>query len=382
MRGNCSMELAIGLWAMSLAYVGGVACSLSDSLRPAFAVNRMQGRVLEIIQDPAQQTTLLSLAAEHKAMSTKIDLMQLVRTIFFPSSSSLCTIVQQLETFTAQQATLQASTNALQPLVFATEKLSTRLESFDSTTVGALAKLEGLVVELAGNLNDIRDIGRSSTNTSRKRHSSISPPLSPEFPPLKRRKFDLAPSSPEIVPSSQPNSVGDDDSVDEPPSAVPTARSSTALPQLCPILFTPTQVEYNLNNQISPVPTPCPLAKQKTNLTQFHSSRSLKNTDGMVDSSQDANITEHSRPSFPQPPQIPPGREVHDHKQTPCQVGISHTFSNNFTRPILRLSRRSPTYFPANLRCLRLLKHRILINQYQPLQLWPFIPPSFLRMCK
>ena len=57
------------------------------------AVNRMQGRVLEIVRDPAQQTTLLSLAAEHKAMSTKIDLMQLVRTISFPSSSSLCTIV-------------------------------------------------------------------------------------------------------------------------------------------------------------------------------------------------------------------------------------------------------------------------------------------------
>ena len=63
---------------------------LTTRIRP---VNRIQERVLEVVREPAQQTTLLSLAAEHKAMSTKIDLMQLVRTIPFLSSSSLCTII-------------------------------------------------------------------------------------------------------------------------------------------------------------------------------------------------------------------------------------------------------------------------------------------------
>jgi hypothetical protein len=294
----------------------------------------MQGRVLEIVREPAQQTTLLSLAAESKAMSTKVDLMQLVRAISFPSSSSLCTIVQQLETFIAQQATLQASINALQPLVFATEKLSSRLESFESVTANALAKLEDLVVEIAANLNDIkcsRDVEReSNTNSSKKRHSSISPPPSPEFPPFKRRKYDLTPSSPEIIPSSQPNSVGENDSFDEPTSCtVPAMCSSNALPLLCPTPYTPTQAEYKLSNANSPVPTPCPLEKQKANPAQSYSSRSLKGTNVMVGPFQDANIKECPRASFPQLPQIPPGPAVDDHRKTPYQVGISHIVLNN-----------------------------------------------------
>ena len=315
----------------------------------------MQGRVLEIVREPAQQTTLLSLAAEHKAMSTKVDLMQLVRTISFPSSSSLCTIVQQLETFIAQQATLQASINAIQPLVFATEKLSSRLESFESATANSLAKLEDLVVEIAANLNDTkhsRDIERdSSTNSSKRRHSSISPPPSPEFPPFKRRKYDLAPSSPEIIPSSQPNSIGENDSFDEPTSStVPAMRSSNALPLLCPTPLTPTQPECKLSNANLTVLTPCPPEKQKTNPVQPYSSRSLKSTNVMVDSFQGAYITERSRASFPQPPQIPPARAVDSHRKTPYQVGISHMVLNNShwiysTSQIPNLSPRQPPLF-------------------------------------
>ena len=315
----------------------------------------MQGRVLEIVREPAQQTTLLSLAAEHKAMSTKVDLMQLVRTISFLSSSSLCTIVQQLETFIAQQATLQASINALQPLVFATEKLSTRLESFESATANGLAKLEDLIVEITANRNDIRnhrDIERkSNTNSSKKRHSSISPPLSPEFPPCKRRKFDLAPSSPEIIPSSQPNSIGENGSVDEPTSpTVPAMRTSIALPPLCPTPFTPTQAEYKLSNAISSVPSPCPPEKPKANPAQSHSLRSLKSTNVMVDSSQGANITERSRASFPQPAQNPPGRVVDNNGQTPYQVGISHTVLNYshsiYSQPTSQIPNLSPRQAP------------------------------------
>ena len=294
----------------------------------------MQGRVLEVVREPAQETTLLSLAAEHKAVSTKIDLMQLVRTISFPSSSSLCTIVQQLETFLAQQATLQASINALQPLVLATEKLSTRLGSFESATANALANLDDLLVEIAANLNDIkhhRDIERdTNTNTSKKRHSSILPPPSPEFPPFKRRKFDLTPSSPEVIPGSQPNGVDENDSVDRPTSpSLSATRSSNAPPLLCPTPFTPTQAEYKLSSVISPVPTPCPLEKQKAKPAQSHSPRSLKSTSIVVNSLQSVDTTEHPRVLFPPPPQFPPVRAVDDRRTTPYQVGTSHTVLDN-----------------------------------------------------
>ena len=319
------------------------------------AVNRMQGRVLEVVQEPAQQTTLLSLAVEHRAMSTKIDLMQLVRTISFPSSSSLCTIVQQLETFLAQQATLQASINALQPLVLATEKLSTRLESFESATANALANLDDLLVEIAANLNDIkhlRDIERdTNTNTSKRRLSSILPPPSPEFPPFKRRKFDLTPSSPEVIPSSQPNGVDENDSVDEHTSpTVPATPSSNALPLICPTPFTPTQAEYKLSSAVSPVPTPCPLEKQKAKPAQSRSPRSLKSTNIMVNSLQGSSITEHSRALFPTPPQMPPDRAVDDHKTTPYQVGISPTVLDNsrwiYYRPTSQIPNLSPRQPP------------------------------------
>ena len=195
-------------------------------------------------------------------------------------------------------------------------------------------------MEISANLNDIkhpRDIERESdTNTSKKRHSSISPLPSPEFPPFKRRKFDLAPSSPEVIPSSQPDVVDQNDSIDGPTSpTVPVARSSNALPLLCPTPYTPTKAESKLRNVISSVPTPCPLGKQKTKPARTYSPRSPKSAKNLVNSLQGANITEHSRASFPPQAQIPPGRAVDDHRTTPHQVGISHTVLNKFWLDLL-----------------------------------------------
>ena len=244
---------------------------------------------------------------------------------------------QQLETFTTQQATLQASINALQPLVLVAEKLSTRLESLESTTTNALAKLEDLVMEIATNLNDIKYSqsirGGSSSTASKKRRSSISPHPSPEFPPSKRRKFDLAPVSPDFIPSSQPNSVGEVESIDGPTSSTaPTPRSSIALPLLRPTPFAPpTQTKYSLNNQISPVPVPCSLEEQKASSVQSHSLRFLENTYRMADSSQAASIAENPHASFPQEPRIPPCIEVEILKKTSHQVGIlSHYLQQSF----------------------------------------------------
>ena len=247
---------------------------------------------------------------------------------------------QQLETFTTQQATLQASINALQPLVLIAERLSTRLESFESATANGLAKLENLVVEIAENLNDIkhpRATIRGSINASKKYRPSVSPSLSPEFPPFKRRKLDLAPSSPEIIPSSQPYSVGEDDSNDE-------STSSAALPLLRPTPSTPIeQAEYNLDNQIPLVLAPCPPEKQNTNAARSHSSRSLEHTDRTVNPPQAISTTEHPRVPFPQLPQIAPGLQVEDFRKTPYQVGIlSHCLPRLTTRSTPCLSRRFP----------------------------------------
>ena len=227
---------------------------------------------------------------------------------------------QQLETFTTQQATLQASINALQPLVLVAERLSTRLESFESATANALAKLEGLVVEIASSLDDIKH----PRDTPNKRYPSVSPPQSPEFPPFKRRKLDLTPSSPEIIPNSQPNSVGEDDSNDESNSSnMPMLRFSAALPllhQTPPTLIK--QAKYKLDNQLPIVLVSSPPEKQNTNRPRSASSRSLENTNRIISPPLATNITEHPRASFPQSPQIGPGPQVEDFRKTPDQVSI------------------------------------------------------------
>ena len=177
-------------------------------------------------------------------------------------------------------------------------------------------------MEIAAKLNDTKysqAISRgSSSGASKKRHQSISPPPSPEYPPFKKRKLDLTPSPPEFIPSSQPNSVGD--SIDGPTaSTVAVLRSSPALPLLHSTPFTPTQARYKLNNQVSPVPTPCPPEQQKANHARSQSSRSTEDTNRVLNYPQAANNTEYSRASFPQTPQIPPGLEP---RKTSYQVGI------------------------------------------------------------
>ena len=275
---------------------------------------------------------------------------------------------QQLETFITQQATLQASINALQPLALVAERLSTRLESFESATANALTKLEGLVVEIAANLNDInhsRAIVRGTSRAaSKKRRSSVSPPQSPEFPPFKRRKSDLAPGSPEIIPSSQPNSVGEDDSNDESTSSTArTLRLSAALPLLRLTPSTPLkQAEYKLDNQIPLVLAPSPPEKQNINCARPDSSRSLENTDGTVNRPQATNISEDPRTSFPQSPQITPGLQIKDFRKTPYQVSRSSLSPRLTTRSMPGVSRRFPNHLLAN---LHPFKHRTRSNQYQ-----------------
>jgi hypothetical protein len=238
---------------------------------------------------------------------------------------------QQLETFTTQQATLQASINALQPLVLVAEKLSTRLESFESATANALTKIEGLVVEVAANLNEAKHsqaiIGVGSKNPSKKRRPSVSPPQSPEFPPFKKRKLDLAPGSPEIIPSSQPTSMSEDDSNDEPTSStVTTLPFSAALP---PTASTFKQAKYELDNQIPIILASSQPEKQNRNRARSDSPRSLEDTNRAANNPQATNITEHLRASFLQPPQIGLYPWLEDFRRTPYQVGVlSHCLQN------------------------------------------------------